>query len=321
MTTVALRFLLSRTFIVVGCYMGQPPALSANASIHSLFQEFFFTLGRLRADKDAKLLVSSFAPFREKLWEALKQELLLEEALVVAKAVVDSCDNDLDDVCDAVLGLVLNFTRGNYGAALYKRFAGEARPSVFKRPILGKQLTAVELWLHILAEPNLPEELRELRGSVEQVVQAAKNAISERDKATQERSNFSQIGGRKQLVDAFSAEREHLYESLVELAKKLTDRKVEDPEAFARRFFPSRRIESAAEGKAALSALDQEIAFTEGYLDELKKKRQALQEEEDARQKEEQEKEILRAELAASEEALQKEKQRIAALKAKLSSK
>src|SRR5262245_2170639 len=115
-------------------------------SVRTLFEHYFFTLGRLRRHKLTKALAPQLEALRPKLDAALAEELSLEEAEQEGAAAVVFADNDLNDSVDLVAG------NAGRGSPMFVRLFGDERPSDLKKPLLAGQLEAMRSWPTTLLE-------------------------------------------------------------------------------------------------------------------------------------------------------------------------
>ena len=288
------------------------PIVLYTVSFETLLQEHGFTLGALLATLEAKPLREEYEAFTEALLASNTQDARLLLKLITSNGVVKFRDVALDEVTDLVLEAILAETKGSYAAPLYKHFAGEERPSVFKRPILGKQLDKIRAWPASLEQSS--ETLRLLQGPVSEVVQEADLAVLERDQAQEERARFRAVGDRKKLIEQFNALRGSLFTGLVTIAKSQQEA---DPEVYARSFFATRATQGKAEAEAKLAQLraqreeqQQALLQTESQLTEITIELEAQRAEEATR-------EAARADLAAAEQALVEAKRKATALRAR----
>jgi hypothetical protein len=284
--------------------MAQPLALSYKLTTEALIEEYAYTAGRLRA-AGLVLLLAAFEPFRDRLFAAIKKECELSEALTAARAFVAARDAELDRVSDAVLGEVLSLSEDDL---LYKHYAGDRSPSIFKKPVLGRQLEAMRPWIGSLGDPAAPPSLQAFAEPVAEVIKAADEALAMRDAAYEQRSRFRVVGERRGAVDDFNGLRRQLFDEL---------KKQPGGEAYARQFFKPRERDRPAEGPAAIAAAGQEISALEAKLAEKRSELAALIAAEEELRRAEAEREAARVALAAEERAIDEAKKRAAALRAK----
>jgi hypothetical protein len=307
---VCIVYCAGASFFFLGRDSMSAPALTYNTSLETLLNEYAITLGGLRVTAGAEALRAEFELFGETLLASSIQDYRLYLDVLVGNVIVRLRDDELDEVADLVLEAILAETKGSYSAPLYKLFAGEDRPSVFKRPILGKQLERMLAWPASIEQS--PETLRSLQGAVQDAVSRADSAVKSRDQAQEERSRFRVLGDRKKLIDDFMAIRQRVFDGLVSLAKEKGE---SEPQAFARAFFSVRPTQSKIEAETQLAQLQAQREEQVKLLAETESEINRLAQEIEAKRIEEEEQERVRAELAAAEEALAQARKKVAALK------
>jgi hypothetical protein len=288
------------------------PIVLYTSSFDTLLQEHGFTLGALLATPEAAPLQEEYETFTEALLASNTQDAKLLLRLITTNGVVKFRDVALDGVTDLVLEAILAETKGSYAAPLYKHFAGDERPSVFKRPILGKQLEKIRAWPASLEQSS--ETLQLLQGPVSEVVQAADQAVAERDQAQEERSRFRAVGDRKKLVDQFNGLRERLFTALVAIAKSQGEA---SPESYARSFFATRATQGKAEAEAKLAQLQAQREEQLQALVQTERQLAEITDELEVQRAQEATREAALAELAAAEQALAEAKRKATALRAR----
>jgi hypothetical protein len=288
------------------------PALLYTASFDTLIYEYGITLGNLRARPETASLRPSYESFADSLLASSTQDSKLLLEVIATGSVVRVRDGALDEVTDLVLEAILVETKGSYSAPLYKHFAGEERPSVFKRPILGKQLDKVRTWPASMAQSS--ELLQDLKEIVSIVVKDADVALISRDNAQEERTRFRAVGDRRKLIEQFTELRNTLYEDLIGLA---TDQKIGDPIGYARSFFVVRESQNKVEAEAKLSQLQTQREEQQQALAQINAEITELTAEVEAKRLDDETREAARIELAVAASALAEAKRKVAALRAR----
>jgi hypothetical protein len=291
--------------------------IDPRSSLETIHDEFLYTVVRLRADRatypDLAPLVASFEAFEPQWLEVSGQERTLLAAVFLAEARVSRADDKLNFLSDAVSATLLVDLKGKRNATEYTRYFGNQRPSEFKRPLLGDQLTSMGGWPPSLKESSNPT-LKEYGIRVEAVVAEAEAASKEELGAAQKLTDFRVTGARKALVDKFNALRKSTYGELAKFAHDHPALKL--PSDFAGEYF---RRESAPR-EPSVAELDRRIAAAEAELNRLRSVRDAklAETEADAKAKAEAERVAKQAKLAAAQKLEEELKAQVAQLKAEL---
>ena len=278
--------------------------ISIKTSIETLYNEYFFTLGRLRRHKLTKALAPQLEAVRPKLDAAAAEELSLTESEYEAAAAVIFADNDLNDSVDFVAG---NTGRGT---PLFTRLFTDQRPSDLKKPLLGNQLEAMRSWPGTLAEVEGNAILKDHAPVMTARVAAGDAAATEKSSAAEKFADFRAVGTRAKLIAELNSVRKALHGKLGEIQHANHLRP-----GWAEFFF--QQESSPAPG---LGELDRRIAALEAQLMSLKKQRDevAAQEEELARAKAAAEHREAQIQLDAIEKARAELAEKEAELRAKL---
>lgn len=288
--------------------------ISLRTGILTLYEEFFFTRGRVRRHPLTKALAADFEAFAPKLQATLLEELGLIANRHEADAGVDFVDEDLDGLTDAIAAVTLIDAKGNRDAAPYSIYFSSQRPSELRRPTLGAQLDSMRSWPSSLKLS--PNELLVGHGAkLETKIAEADDCASFQQKAYAQLSDYRTVGARKNCIDEFNARRKALHGKLGELQHQHP----ELGKGWADSFF---RQGSGSE-KPTLRELDKRLAAAEAEVQYLKKQRDdlAAQEEAAARAKADAERAQRLAELAAAKKAAADYAARIAELESALGEK
>ncbi|MRG97256.1 hypothetical protein [Polyangium spumosum] len=285
--------------------------LVARTGILTLYEEFFFTRGRLAAHPLTSFLVPELDAFRSTLDATLMEELVLIGERFEANAGVEFVDDDLDRLTDTVAALSLIEAKNDRGAMPYVHYFAHQRPSDLKRPILGGQLDTMRLWPPSLVA-STSVQLQNVGNELALTVERADQKTAAQGVVNQKIADFRAVGTRKQCIDAFNALRKSLYGKLGEIQHKNPDLGA----GWADSFF---RSGSSAE-RLTVRELDRRIAAAEVELSAMKKQRDemAAQEEATARAKADAEKAQKKAELAAAKKAAEELAARMAELEASI---
>lgn len=270
--------------------------ISPRTTVSSMYEDYFFTMSRLRAHPRTQALVAGFETFRPKLDTAFIAELGLTEKRHDADAAVDVVDAELDGLVDVIASTTLVDAKQDRTRVPYVHYFGNLRPSELKRPILGDQLDEMRNWPVSLQASGNPV-LQQCGAQLEAKVQQADLLTAEQGKAHQAVADFRAIGGRKVLVDEFNARRKALYGQLGTIQH-------ENPElgnGWADFFFR----QGSGGDRLTTKEVDRRIAATENELAALKAQREAIlnQDELAAKAKAAQEKAKKQAELEAAKKA------------------
>jgi hypothetical protein len=276
-------------------------------AILTLYEEYFFTRGRLRRHPLAKSLAADFETFEVTLQTTLLTELGLIGDRYEGDAAVEFVDVDLDGLVDAVAAVTLIEAKNDRNAAPYSHYFGAQRPSDLRRPTLGAQLDTMRSWpssLKLSSNNVLVGYGNKLDGKVTEADECETFQRTAQDKL----SNFRAMGGRKSCIDELNARRKSLHGKLGELQHQ-------HPElgnGWADSFFR----QGSGTDKPTLRELDKRLAAAEEEVSSLKKQRDELaaQEEAMARSKADAERALRLAELESAKKAAAEVAARIAEL-------
>lgn len=286
--------------------MAKPTKILYTASLETIFDEFSYTLGRLKANKSTQKLAEDFNSLRAEFWVILEKEFGFREQLQAAFAQTGASDDRLNEVADTVIKTILSLAKNGFQDTLYKHYCGEKRPYQFKEPILGEQLEGMRPWATSMRNEAAAPALQQLAEPVEQAVAEADQAVSARDKVQREISDFRTFGQRKLFIDAFNQRRERLAQDLDALELDSSER-----------FFRRSRAKSQTETQADQNTLRKEITTLEQELNEKRALLLALEAQEEEQKKADQELEASLAALAESQRLAEEAQRRVAELKAK----
>ena len=273
-------------------------------SVETLYNEYFFTLGRLRRHKLAKALAPMLEALRPKLDAAAAEELGLTENEYEAAAAVVYADNDLNDSVDFVSG------NAHRNTPLWTRLFADQRPSDLKKPLLGGQLETMRSWPATLTSVEGNAILKDHAPILTERVTAGDAAAAEKKTVAQNFADYRAVGTRARLITELNAARKAIHGKLGEIQHANHLRA-----GWAESFFMQ-----DSSPAPTLGELDRRIAAMEAQLTSLKKQReeQAAQEEEDARNKQEAERQGMLHELDGIEKAKQDLAEKEAQLRARL---
>lgn len=230
---------------------------------------------------EAEPLAAGYAPkFVELLvkWGVVHAKHLdLEDNTAKAQARVDRSFTRMGRVADRVSAELLLLIDGNRSHATYTHFFSDKSVSVFKKSKQLAQLSIMHGWVKSLNDSGRP--------TLQAIVPDLTAALKETDEALAfkvavelEKSQFRDIGERKEFIDEVNAVRKSVHGELGKLPHKVDGL----PNDFADRFFrpdssqddedeeEAPTIESVSE---QIEALNQELSDTQALLEELKAKK------------------------------------------------
>lgn len=281
--------------------------IGLRTAILTLFEEYFFTRGRLRRHPLTKALAADFETFEPTLQATLLAELGLIGDRHESDAAVEFVDFDLDGLVDGIAAVSLIEAKNDRNAAPYSHYFGAQRPSDLRRPTLGAQLDTMRTWpssLKLSSSDVLVGYGNKLEGKVAEADECENFQRAAHGKL----SDFRALGGRKACIDELNARRKALYGKLGELQHQ-------HPElgsGWADSFFR----QGSGTDKPTLRELEKRLAAAEEEVFSLKKQRDDLvaQEEAAARSKADAERALRLAELEAAKKAAEEVAARIAEL-------
>jgi hypothetical protein len=284
--------------------------LRQRTSLGTLLGDITYTRVRLKAHPEGAPYVGNFDKLRQKWTIVQEDELSLREAIVEAQAIVDHTDDLFDVFVAKLLHIVDGYTNGRLDHPLRKLFLGNKNASDFVKPVLGKQMAAMEGWLTLLQTKcdDYPE-LKALAPELDALLKQGKAAAKAKTDAEVARNQFRDVGERAQFIEEVNAERKSLYGSLGKRAHE--DATL--PKDLAERFFlhesqpddEEEKEPTIEDVRLRIEALQQQLEAEKQLLSELEADQQAEQE------------------VVADEEqlaALQKQKQELADKEKKLKS-
>lgn len=279
-----------------GSFMAGIITIGLRTAILTLYEEFYFTVGRLRRHPLTSALATDFATFEGTLQTTFLNELKLIGNRHEGDAAIEMVDADLDSLVDAIAAVTLIEAKGDRNALPYSHYFSSQRPSDLRRPVLGTQLDTMRAWPSSLkTSPN--EVLANYGAKLDtKISEADQNETFQRN-ASSQLSDFRTVGGRKVCIDELNARRKALHGKLGELQHQ-------HPElgnGWADSFF---RQGSGSE-KPTLREIEKRLIAAEEEVSILRKQREDLlqQEEAAAKMKSEIERAHRLAELAAAKKA------------------
>lgn len=283
-------------------------------SVLTLYEEYFFTRGRLRRHPLTQSLAVEFETFEPKLQSTLLAELQLIANRYEADAAVELIDTDLDGLVDAIAAVTLIEAKNDRGSPPYSLYFATQRPSDLRRPILGAQLDTMRLWPSSLkSSPN--EVLVGYGTRLEGKANEADDCEKLRATAHAALTDFRTVGGRKACIDEFNARRKALHGKLGEIQHQHPELGTGWADSFFR--------QGSGSDKPTLREVEKRLAFAKEEVHALEKQRDELvaQEETAARLKAEAERAQRLAELAAAKKTAAEAAARIAELESVLGEK
>jgi uncharacterized phage infection (PIP) family protein YhgE len=234
--------------------------LTPKSSLLTLVIELRYTLSRCKADPRAQSFVPTFQPLRDQCTDVQLQELALAEEAAEAQAAVDMADENIDDFSSRLSKAVLVIVKDDRNHPLYLHFFGNKSLSVFQKPKLGAQLTAMAAWVTSLETSPFPA-LQAMAPELVTLIQAGQDAIQKRTNAQAAIRQFRDVGARRQLFDAVNGARKSAEGALTKLAIDTPGM----PRDFSSRFFRSAAAEQDQEDPT-IDSVKEEIADLESKL-------------------------------------------------------
>jgi hypothetical protein len=281
--------------------------IGLRTAILTLYEDFYFTLGRLRRHPLTQALASDFATFEGTLQTTLLNELKLIGDRHEGDAAVEFVDADLDSLVDAIAAVTLIEAKGDRNSLPYSHYFSAQRPSDLRRPVLGAQLDTMRSWpLSLKTSAN--EVLANYGTKLDAKILDADQSEAFQRNASSQLSDFRTVGGRKTCIDELNARRKALHGKLGELQHQ-------HPElgnGWADSFF---RQGSGSE-KPTLREIEKRLIAAEEEVTLLRKQREEIVAQEDAAAKMKAEAERARhlLELAAAKKAAAEAAAKIAEL-------
>lgn len=234
----------------------------------SLLREILYTQGRITQEPLAAAYIPTFQALRAE-WQTIQlDEIKLLENITLAQAYVDRADQDIDIFAGRVSRLVDEHTDGNMRKQLRTALFKNKSLSKFRKPVLSGQLLSMGDWSEILKNCGV-QPLVLLSDEAASLVEAGNNATEQRNAAQSANRHFRDIGPRKQFIDKCNAARKEMHGALA----KLPFQHPNLPTNFADGFFasgPTRdEEETIDEVKAAIEALQEQLAERTALLKKL----------------------------------------------------
>lgn len=241
--------------------------LGHRTSITTLNDQYFFTAAKLQAHPLTQTFTTEFAVLRPLIDTAQGEELRLMESRYLADAIVQVLDDVLDGIVDGVDSTLRIDLRNDRSSPIYLRYFGSLLPSEIKRPVLGGQLETMRAWPSALVESSNPI-LQQYGITLLAKLPEADAAAAEKQRVTQQLTDFRLLGTRAKLIDRCNATRKSLYGKLAELQHANAGL----GSGWAESFF---RSSSSAE-RLTLRELERRVAAAEIDLASLRTQRDEL---------------------------------------------
>ncbi len=237
-----------------------------------------FLLARVTSDPHAASFLAPVKALRSDWNPVAAKELELEEAITIAQAGATAADRGLDGASGLLKIAIHKGRKPDLTLPLHKLYFGTESPSVFERPRLSTQLTAMKTWPALLAKAEQPE----LVGLVATVVAAVDAGIAAEKTladAVAARDAFRLGGERKKIFDKFNSLCAKIYGALKALVH-------DHPElglvsGYAESFF-QRGPATQAVAPVTLEEADAEVKSLQEQLAASTKQRDDLQSKETA---------------------------------------
>jgi uncharacterized phage infection (PIP) family protein YhgE len=282
--------------------------ITNNVSTPQLTEEYNYTLARLNADPLGAPYLPTYQDFLKNINLMREQELRLQAQQTMGQALIDFADDNLDRFVDTLSNTLLQVTSNDREHVLWRHYFGSKSPSVFKKPILGKQLEEMRRWLPSL-KSSTNKALQGLSATLEPLLSNAEAAAKGKSDADQAIKDFRNLGSRKELIVTFNTLRKDTFNGLDKLIQTYPEKNL--PKSFGDQFFRQARTDTIPGLEEELTQLQAEIEENQQALVELQARYQELSKQKAHLEEEEAQHQRDLAALAAAEEAA-------AALRAKL---
>jgi hypothetical protein len=197
-------------------HMAGITTISHRTSITTLYDQYFFTTAKLQTHPLTQTFTTEFAVLRPLIDAAQAEELTLMASRYLAEAAVQILDDALDAIVDGVDSTLRIELRNDRSSPIYLRYFGSLPPSEIKRPVLGGQLETMRSWPAALVESSNPI-LQQHGATLQTKLGEADAAAAEKQRVTQQLTDFRVLGTRARLIDRLNAARKSLYGKLAEL--------------------------------------------------------------------------------------------------------
>jgi hypothetical protein len=249
--------------------MRTPRTLEVDESFDEVDEELRHTELYTTAYTVTTALAEPFADMRAQVRTHKATEATLADAVVLARALALSADDDLNRLVDDTKNAVLAAHAGDYQAPLYKQlFAGQS-PSELKRPLLGAQLATMRQWVGPLGAAG-NAELSAITTRLIAAIAKADTAETKMALAQQAMDVFV-AGPRAACINECNALRKLTFGKLGEL----THANAELPGDFADRFFMTNggsRTPTITELTQSVERLRGKLKRQETQLENMKEK-------------------------------------------------
>jgi hypothetical protein len=264
----------------------------------SLLRELQYTLSQVSHAPLATGYVPVFQALREEGQQVLLEEIVIQDELSNALALVNKADSGLDAFAGRVSGAVDEHTSGPTRKQLRTALFKNKPLTRFRRPVLARQLEAMADWADTLSRCGVPG-LVALAPEAVPLVEAGRSAQQVRTTAQKRNRDFRDIGTRKQFIDKVNAARKEAYGGLA----KLPFQNPLLPSDFADAFFylepPRDEEETIDQVKASIEDLEAQLVEQRTLLAKLEEEAAAEAQAEQERLQQVQEAEELEAQAQA----------------------
>ena len=224
--------------------------LSFTTTTTQLRQQTVYTRARLDADPRGAAFRDLFKQLHAD-WRVLAtKEFDLQDALNINSAGVEYADLEADLFVDEVDAATTD------NSSLRPLFFGTKTPSVFKRPIAGSQLTAMETWPATLKNAQDPAVKALAEGCVA-VLEKANAAVKQRTEAARALREFYATGERRRYTERLNAARVEVFSHFDTLV--INDPSLGLTRQYARAFFLQNTYESDPTPEEELLLLQGEL--------------------------------------------------------------
>lgn len=228
----------------------------------------------LKAHPITAPLAADIAPLQDEWKTVILKEVELQEKVAEADALVLLADFELDALFTAIVNALLTVVNNDRTHPLFVRFLGNDRPSDVRDPILGEELERLRTWPPGLATVS-SDEVKKQGAALATFVPKADAAVEAQRKATQELTDFSEIGARKAFVDRLNATSKLVYGKVSELMHTPAGQSL-PPDFLERCFPPEARVRhpTIKGEERIIERLENTLARHKATLEKLKKKKE-----------------------------------------------
>ena len=231
-----------------------------------VLREMRYMRSRLRANLITAPLATPFDALILTWGTVSSQELELEMKIEDADAIILDCDDNLDDFVDSLAAAVDRADKGDKNQTFKALFFGNTIPSRFKRPILGKQLTAMIQWVTPLTA-STNTAFTGLAARLTPLLDRANAAIATKAQAQADLATF-RVGPKLAFYDDVNTQRRTAFTALAQIP--VSNKELGLPASYPDRFVRHRTAKPEPSMKSLADDLDSakgEVTRIQGLID------------------------------------------------------